>query len=160
MEPIEAAVIFASAHSVELAAALGVSLAGLAGVLGVATYVIVRLPEDYLDRPEDTPLSPKRPGGRRTLRGVARNLLGVAVIATGAVFAIPGVPGPGQLIILGGLMLLDFPAKRRVERRIVGAPKVLALANHIRARFSRPPLRIPATHHDATRVERSARQTA
>ena len=56
------------------------------------------------------------------------------------VLTLPGVPGQGMLTILIGLMLLDVPGKRRLERRIVGRRRILQAINRLRKRFGRPPL--------------------
>jgi hypothetical protein len=40
----------------------------------------------------------------------------------GIILALPGVPGQGILTVLIGVMLLEFPGKRRLERAIVGRP--------------------------------------
>jgi addiction module HigA family antidote len=122
--------------------ALGLSLASLAGGIGAVTYGIVRMPKDYLDRPEAVPFWQERPGWMPMASRVGKNLLGVVVIATGVVLAVPGVPGPGVLTLLIGVVLLDVPGKHRIQRRIVGAPKVLAAVNRLRAGFGRSPLRI------------------
>jgi len=39
-------------------------------------------------------------------------------------------------------MLLDFPGKYVIERRIVQQPKVMQTINWLRAKGDRPPLRI------------------
>jgi hypothetical protein len=39
-----------------------------------------------------------------------------------------------------GLTLVDFPGKRRLERRLLRHPRVLRAINRLRARFDRPPL--------------------
>ena len=62
-----------------------------------------------------------------------------------AVFLVAGVamlvlPGQGLLTILIGLMLISFPGKRGLERRIVGRPTILRILNGMRARRSLPPL--------------------
>jgi hypothetical protein len=54
--------------------------------------------------------------------------------------SLPGVPGQGILTILIGVMLLDFPGKRRLERWLVRRPAVFKGINRIRARFDKPPL--------------------
>jgi hypothetical protein len=147
MEAIHAAIVFISTHGAELAVGAGVYLGSVAASLGAATTMLVRMPDDYLDRPETVPLWPERPRWMQKAGRVGKNLLGVAVLATGVGLAVPGVPGSGVLTILVGLMILDIPGKRRIERRILGAPKVLAVVNRVRARFGRSPLRIrPASH--------------
>ena len=58
----------------------------------------------------------------------------------GIVLSIPGVPGQGLLTILLGVMLLDFPGKRRLELKIVSRPSVLKTVNSLRSKFGKPKL--------------------
>lgn len=101
--------------------------------------VIVRLPEDHFasDRPPDgrTPTN--------AARRIARNLLGILLIAVGLVLSVPGIPGQGVLTILLGVMLVDFPGRRVVERWLITRPGILAAMNRLRRRFGAPPLREP-----------------
>jgi hypothetical protein len=53
------------------------------------------------------------------------------------------------LTILIGIMLLNFPAKRRLERSIVSRPKMLWAINWLRDRFGRTPLVLDSAHADA-----------
>jgi hypothetical protein len=99
--------------------------------------VIVRLPEDYFTRP----VQPRRTGA---LRRIARNSLGILLIAVGVVLSVPGVPGQGVLTILLGVMLVDFPGRRKVEHWLVTRHGVIAAMNRVRRRFSKPPLREPS----------------
>jgi hypothetical protein len=71
---------------------------------------------------------------------IAKNLLGLALVAAGVVMALPGVPGQGLLTMLVGIFLLDVPGKRRLERALFRRGRVLATINRIRARFGQPPL--------------------
>ena len=52
------------------------------------------------------------------MRSVIRNIIGALVILVGLVMAIPGVPGPGVATVIVGLLLLDFPQKRAMLRRL------------------------------------------
>ncbi|HEU4479438.1 MAG TPA: hypothetical protein VFR80_13045, partial [Pyrinomonadaceae bacterium] len=65
---------------------------------------------------------------------------GVLLVILGVLLSLPGVPGQGILTILLGIMLLDFPGRRSLERRIVGWPKVFNAINKLRRRFDKPPL--------------------
>jgi hypothetical protein len=67
-------------------------------------------------------------------------VLGVALVLVG----IPLVPLPGQgiLTIFAGLLLLEFPGKRRVEIALIRRPGVLRAVNWLRRRAHRPPLEI------------------
>jgi archaellum biogenesis protein FlaJ (TadC family) len=109
--------------------------------IAAVVLVITRLPEDYflLDRP-GSPVTGMR--WTRPLIALARNLGGVVLIAAGVVMSVPGVPGQGILTILIGVMLMDVPGKRGLERKIVRRPRVLKSLNRIRARFAKPALRV------------------
>jgi hypothetical protein len=71
-----------------------------------------------------------------------KNGLGIALIAAGLLLSLPGVPGQGLLTILIGLMLIDFPGKRRIELWILARPRLLNRINRLRQRFRQPPLRL------------------
>ena len=73
-----------------------------------------------------------------------KNVAGVLLILVGLALSLPGIPGQGLLTILIGLILVDFPGKHRLERAILGRPRVLERVNRFRARFGRPPLMVPA----------------
>jgi hypothetical protein len=101
---------------------------------------IVGLPQDHFSRPPGASVQHKRAS---TLRRIARNLLGILLIAVGVVLSVPGIPGQGVLTILLGVMLVDFPGRHKAERWLVSRPGVLATMNTLRRRFGKPPLREP-----------------
>jgi hypothetical protein len=140
------------ARVAELAPVVALYVGSFAASLGAATCVLVYLPEDYLDRPEIPPLLPGRPRWMQTAARIGKNLLGAGLVATGAVLAVPGVPGSGMMTLLIGLILLDIPGKRPIERRILGSRRVLGPVNWVRARFGRAPLRIPPAQGGARPV--------
>jgi hypothetical protein len=51
------------------------------------------------------------------------------------------LPGQGILTIATGLLLMDYPGKFRLERRIVATPMVLKGLNWLRAKANQPPLK-------------------
>ena len=113
----------------------------LTGSLVVAAWVLVRLPATYFcDDPPRTPEEVRRPLAVRWAFLVVKNLLGVVLVVLGVLLSLPGIPGQGVLTILMGIMLLDFPGKRRLERWVVTRPSVLRTVNRLRARYGRPPL--------------------
>ena len=116
--------------------AAGVWLLLNLGSLALVLRIALALPEDYFesDAPSRT---------RWTIARVFRNLGGVALILVGAALSIPGVPGQGLLTVLAGVLLVDFPGRRRLERMLVGRRGVLLALNRLRTRFGRPPLRPP-----------------
>ena len=60
----------------------------------------------------------------------------------GIVLSLPGVPGQGLLTILLGIMLLDFPGRRKLEVKILSRPQVFKAINKLRHRFGKPPLKL------------------
>jgi hypothetical protein len=121
---------------VELALGLGVPLASF--IIGLV--VVIGLPADYFVR------APERSGFWQSHRAsklalvVAKNFFGTIVLLAGFVMALPLVPGPGVLLMLVGLGLVDFPGKRSLERRLVREPHLLSSVNRMRARFGKPPI--------------------
>ena len=108
----------------------------------LAGWVLIRMPADYFCEHHAHsfwPGSVKHPILRWS-GWIGKNLLGVLVIVGGAIMALPGVPGPGLLTILFGVMLLDFPGKRRLERRFISIPVVLSAVNRLRHRHGKPPI--------------------
>jgi hypothetical protein len=121
---------------IELALGVGVPVASF--LAGLA--VVIGLPADYFVRvPEPRCFGQSHRALRLTLH-VAKNLLGVLVLAAGAVMALPLVPGPGVLFILLGLGFIDFPGKRTLELRLLRQPHVLSSVNKMRARFGKTPI--------------------
>jgi hypothetical protein len=120
--------------------ALSLCVAISVGGFALVSLLLVKLPAGYFsdDRPRDFWVERHpiiRWGGR-----ILKNALGVAVVLLGVMLSLPGIPGPGLLLILIGVMLLDFPGKRRLERKLVARPTVLEGVNALRRRFGKPPL--------------------
>lgn len=108
----------------------------------VVVVVLVRLPATYfIDPARSSFLAARHPAVVWTVR-IAKNLLGVVAVLLGVVLSLPAIPGPGLLLILIGIMLLEFPGKRRLERKIVARPKVFRAINALRKYFGQAPLRL------------------
>lgn len=120
----------------------GVSLflVTIIGSLLVAGFLLVKLPATYFQEFHSRDVWVDRHRVLRLTARVGRNVLGAMLIVVGMILALPGVPGQGLLTILIGLMLLDLPGKRRLERRIIGRPRILRTTNRLRKRFGSPPL--------------------
>jgi hypothetical protein len=106
----------------------------------VVTFVLVKLPTNYFHSSHARAFLVERNPVLRAVGIFAKNLLGLVLVILGVIMAVPGVPGPGVLAILLGIMLLDFPGKRSLEARIVSQPRVSRAINALRARFDKPPL--------------------
>ncbi len=115
-------------------------LVTLVGSLLVVGFLLVKLPATYFQEFHPRGVwADRHPFLRLTALG-GKNVLGAILVAVGAILTLPGVPGQGLLTMLVGLMLLDLPGKRRLERRIVGRPRILRAINRLRRRFGRLPL--------------------
>ena len=75
---------------------------------------------------------------------VLRNMLGWLMIVGGVVLSMPLVPGPGFVLILAGLTLVDFPGRRKLLRKALRRPGVRRKLNGFRRLLHRPEFRLPA----------------
>ena len=74
---------------------------------------------------------------------IAKNAAGVLLILGGIVLMLPGVPGPGVVVVLLGLSLTDLPGKHRLILSVARKPPVLGAMNRLRRRFHRPDFVLP-----------------
>jgi hypothetical protein len=108
--------------------------------LAIVSVIMVKIPPDYFKKDKPRKLWADKPKVVRYLGIFGKNLLGVVLVVLGIVMSIPGVPGQGILTILLGIMLLDFPGKQKLERRLISRPQVLNTVNKLRHRFGKPKL--------------------
>ena len=102
--------------------------------LASVSVLLISLPSDYFSRKKRV---------RRIKNPVLRLFLHLLKNACGLIFLIGGfimlfTPGQGILSLLVGIILCDFPGKRRIERKIIARPPVLSTINRIRSRYNRP----------------------
>jgi hypothetical protein len=100
-------------------------------------WLVSRLPADYFKRGDPLLHSVRQPSLRVALR-IAKNILGVVLLAAGLAMLV--LPGQGVLTLIVALVLIDFPGKRELERRLVSRPRVLRTLNRLRRRSGREPL--------------------
>lgn len=100
-------------------------------------WLLTRLPADYFIRRPVSDWPARRPALHRMLV-IAKNLFGAILVFAGLAMLI--LPGQGLLTILVGVMLLDFPGKRGLERWLIRRRPILRAANWIRAKAAQPPL--------------------
>lgn len=113
---------------------IGVSVASFVVSILFCTLVIAYLPPDYFLSNRRTSRI-KHPVLRIGLKCL-KNLFAAVLVVVG-IIQIP-LPGQGLLTILIGIIISDIPGKRKLERRIISSPVILATANGIRSRFKRP----------------------
>jgi len=114
------------------------SLVMFVGSLVGIGWVLVRLPADYFART----LAERQEYRREHWAWfIARNLLGMIILIAGIVLLF--MPGQGLLAILVGVLMIDFPGRRIVVRKIIERRKVMSAANRLRAHFGRPAFEHP-----------------
>lgn len=125
-------------HAAVFGGLVAFSLVTLLFSLVAVPVVFVKLPPDYLIRPE-------QPGGPTGWLGlvylVLKNIAGWIFIVAGIIMLL--IPGQGLLSILIGLMLIHFPGKRKLIKRIMGRPKIFRAVNTIRVKAGKEPLQAP-----------------
>ncbi len=113
----------------------------LAGIAG-AVVVAIRLPENYFPRP------PTHVHGTSLTRKIIKNIVGALILLIGFAMSLPLVPGPGVIVMLVGLSMMDFPGKKKLEIKLLRFPGLLSQLNRIRLACGRPPLNLPAGKDD------------
>ena len=102
-------------------------------------FVIMRLPEDYFlsQQNGDQPSIVLRDSS--TLFLVFKNLMGGVLLCLGVVMLF--LPGPGLMVALIGISLVDIPGKRWVLGRILNISGLRSAINGLRGKRGRPPLK-------------------
>jgi len=120
-----------------IAASAGSVFLFFACVLSIQWFVS-RLPADYFARDDEQRPSMIENPRTRTLFHVGKNALGVVLLLAGIAMLV--LPGQGMLTILVALVLIEFPGKRRLQRKLVSRPRILRAMNALRRRAGREPL--------------------
>ena len=126
-------------------------------VVSVVTFVasavavpwfFCRIPADHYADAERFSLPFVPPGSPwRPPLLVLKNLLGLVLLLLGVAMLV--LPGQGLLTMAAGLMLLNFPGKRRFQRWLISRRPIYAAINSLRRRAHQPPLVL--TSHDPGR---------
>jgi len=107
------------------------------GSIAVVSWLIVRIPADYFISKNAGKRAFKSPF-LRVLFHLLKNIFGALFFLLGIIMFF--TPGQGILTILIGIVLLDIPGKRRIERHLISRPKILSAVNKIRRKRNCPPL--------------------
>jgi hypothetical protein len=106
--------------------------------------VIRRMPSDYfLDSSEEAAAIREQHPVLRIFFLIVKNLIGGILVIGGLIMFV--TPGQGLLTVVIGLILMDFPGKRRLEVRLVRFGPLNKAINWIRRRANQPPLELPDT---------------
>lgn len=117
----------------------GLSILAFLGTLLFIPIILAKLPADYFVRQPHRKIY--KSGFFQAVHYfllILKNIFGVIFLVTG--FAMLFIPGQGVLTILIGISLMNFPGKRRLEKKIVQKPSVLSAINWIRSKAGKEAL--------------------
>lgn len=120
--------------------AVVISLVTLVASIFLIPMVVVRLPANYFVNPDKRLFPRSHPLFRFTLM-VIKNSLGVFLLLAGIIMLF--TPGQGLLTIAVSLIILDYPQKYQLERKLFARPHIHKTLNWIRQRYGNPPLIVP-----------------
>ena len=116
----------------------------LLSIIGISWFV-ANIPEDYFF--ESKRKSTKWHEQKPILRLVVifgKNIIGVLLIIGGLLMLV--LPGQGLLTMVTGLLLINYPGKYRLERKLVSKPSIFRTLNWIRIKANKPPLKRNNSH--------------
>ena len=116
------------------------SILTMVGSLYLAFKLLVGIPADYFQNPEK-PTIASDDKSKSVPCKIVRNALGCILVAAGIAMLV--LPGQGLLTIFAGLLIMDFPGKYRIERRMGTIPGLLKVVNAVRRKAGHDPLHIP-----------------
>lgn len=107
------------------------------GSLFIVPLILCRLPADYFNNEKPNLFVRIRTASPLTsLVLIGKNISGLLLFFAGILMLF--LPGQGLLTMLIGMVLMDFPGKFRLERKLIARSKVLAAINWLRARRGYP----------------------
>jgi hypothetical protein len=108
-------------------------------------WLVRLIPADYLLRSARS--EPEQ--GMALLLRLLKNAAGVVLLVLGVLML--ALPGQGILTIVIALGLLDFPGKRRLERRLLRNPRISGIINRWRVRGGKQELLTPPDSRPSSR---------
>jgi UPF0716 family protein affecting phage T7 exclusion len=125
----------------QIAWSVGVGVVLLVVTAVAGALFAVYLPADYLTR-----ASKVWDKGRSAWEWgmlILKNLVGMVLIVAGVLMLV--LLGQGVLTMIIGLLMLNFPGKRKLVAGLIRRTKVLGSINLLRTRYGQPPLKLPGT---------------
>ena len=119
---------------------VAVSLLTVLLALSLMPVLITRIPADYFCHRHRLHTRSRHP-----LAGfaaaTAKNLIGVVFVLAGILLLF--MPGQGLILLLMGMLIMNYPGKYALERWVIQRRGVLPALNSLRARYDKPPLLPP-----------------
>jgi hypothetical protein len=110
--------------------------------IALVSFILVKIPADYFKKNHKTQFWVGPNPALHAAKMIGKNILGIFLIILGIILSIPGVPGQGLLTILLGVVLVDFPGKRHLERKLLGRQEIVKTIDRLRKKFNKPPLEL------------------
>jgi len=110
--------------------------------IALVSFILVKIPADYFKESHKTEFWVGPNPALHAARMIGKNILGIFLIILGIILSIPGVPGQGLLTILLGVVLVDFPGKRHLERKLLSRQEIVKTIDRLRKKFDKPPLEL------------------
>jgi hypothetical protein len=115
------------------------SLIMIFATLLTVPLIIVSLPSRYLNEKNDR-LSEIKSIWRWPYL-IFKKMLGVLLVLAGLTMLV--LPGQGLLMLAIGIVLMNFPGKRSLIRRLIGQQRILRAINRLRHRANKKPVEAP-----------------
>jgi len=103
-------------------------------------WLVALIPEDYFlfNQRRQTAWKKRHPITRLVV-AFGKNLLGYILLLGGILMLF--LPGQGILTMVVGLLLIDYPGKFALEKKIARTPTVFKGLNWLRSKANKPPLK-------------------
>lgn len=102
--------------------------------------IVISIPADYFIRPPG-PLAERPHPVLRIFMLIIKNCVGAVFLIAG--FVMLFIPGQGLLTIFIGLILMNFPGKRRFELKLICSKRIKRAVDWIRCKAKTAPLLLP-----------------
>ena len=110
--------------------------------IALVSFILVKIPADDFKKTHKTQFWVGPNPALHAAKMIGKNILGIFLVVLGIILSIPGVPGQGLLTILLGVVLLDFPGKRNLERKLLSRQEIVKTIDRLRKKFNKPPLEL------------------
>jgi hypothetical protein len=139
---IETITAFYEQHQLILGMVAGISVLMFVVSILSLPFLVSLIPVDYFQyaEPYKDHHAFKHPVIRLIIISI-KNMLGWLLILAGIIMLV--LPGQGLITLVTGLLLINFPGKRKLERKLVSSDRVLSSINWLRIRHGKEPLLAP-----------------
>jgi len=109
----------------------------------IMPFFIATIPDDYFKQTKRPSSSSNTYSITRFMAKLFKNLLGLLLILSGIAMLI--LPGQGLLTLFIGILLIDYPGKYPIERKLISYPVVFSGVNWIRRKQKKAPFTLSST---------------